>query len=769
METKMLDGPRSGGIGGAARFPSPSPVAAGHVRAKVCFLLGIGLEALFLFVLLFALCAASAPPARAEPAQRPPAAAARQFSRPQQVAAQCTPKVVITLLPAYGSFEDLRGTVECADPAAHRIAAYIYVSGWWTKPTFASPTAGIAADGSWVVDITTGGADQLATRVAVFLVAAGYTPPAMSGGPVLPAAIYDNAAAYLLAERAPKYRTLDFAGYRWRVKASSTPAGPGPNYFSDAEQDVRVDGSGHLHLALAYRNGRWYGTEVVNMLSLGQGVYTYTLRGPVDQLDVHAVFGLFTWDDVAPEANYREIDVEFSRWGDPAAPNAQYVVQPYQTAGNRHRFSLTLPGPRSRHVVHWRADGIDFRTEVEDPGSPGVWNSVHAWTYTGASNPAPGLENPRINFWLLDGRAPVNGLPAEVVVEDFEFAADGPPTAVLDVYRSGGGDGGVTAEPGGIDCGLDCAEDYALGTTVTLTATPQIGAAFLGWQGACTGAGACAVTLTENKVVTATFMPLVRLLVTRSGSGAGAVASTDGAVQCGTTCSAYYAQGAVVTLTATAELTSVFAAWSGACANAGPCVLAMAGDRSVDARFNVRTYNLAAAKAGAGGGVLTSQPGGIACGADCAEAYAYGTVVTVTAAPASGSVFGGWTGDCVGSGACMLVMEQSKFVTATFHGQGFPLTINTRGGARITSSPEGIDCGRICSAVFPEGTAVTLVNVTGAQYGMPPALVTVREALTESLAPLGDCLAPGACQVALTSSITVEVLPPVQYLSWLQK
>lgn len=41
---------------------------------------------------------------------------------------------------------------------------------WWTKPSLAAPATNIAANGAWKVDITTGGIDQCATRVLVFLV-----------------------------------------------------------------------------------------------------------------------------------------------------------------------------------------------------------------------------------------------------------------------------------------------------------------------------------------------------------------------------------------------------------------------------------------------------------------------------------------------------------------------------------------------------------------------------------------------------------------------
>jgi TolB protein len=76
-------------------------------------------------------------------------------------------------------------------------------------------------------------------------------------------------------------------------------------------------------------------------------------------------------------------------------------------------------------------------------------------------------------------------------------------TALLTVTRSG--KGRVTSAPAGINCGSDCSESYAVGTAVTLTATPLRGSTFTGWSGACSGTGACTLTMSADKSVTATF------------------------------------------------------------------------------------------------------------------------------------------------------------------------------------------------------------------------------------------------------------------------
>jgi len=71
-------------------------------------------------------------------------------------------------------------------------------------------------------------------------------------------------------------------------------------------------------------------------------------------------------------------------------------------------------------------------------------------------------------------------------------------------------------------------------------------------------------------------------------------------------------------------------------------------------------------KTGSGSGTVTSSPAGITCGVDCSESYAYTTVVTLSATPASGSMFTGWGGVCSGTGSCVVSMAGAKSVTATF-------------------------------------------------------------------------------------------------------
>jgi endoglucanase len=160
------------------------------------------------------------------------------------------------------------------------------------------------------------------------------------------------------------------------------------------------------------------------------------------------------------------------------------------------------------------------------------------------------------------------------------------------------------------------------------------------------------------------------LTVTKAGAGSGTVTSSPSGINCGSTCSANYSSGTSVTLTAAAASGSTFAGWSGACTGTGGCTVSMSAARSVTATFNTSgttNRSLSITKMGTGAGTVTSAPAGINCGSTCTASYANGTSVTLTAAASSGSTFAGWSGDCSGTGNCVLSMTAARNVTATFN------------------------------------------------------------------------------------------------------
>ncbi|WP_255317342.1 choice-of-anchor U domain-containing protein, partial [Candidatus Magnetobacterium casense] len=75
-----------------------------------------------------------------------------------------------------------------------------------------------------------------------------------------------------------------------------------------------------------------------------------------------------------------------------------------------------------------------------------------------------------------------------------------------------------------------------------------------------------------------------------SGTGDGTVTSSPVGINCGTTCSASFATGTSVTLTATASDNATFAGWSGDCTGTtSTCTVTMSAAKSVMATFNTAT------------------------------------------------------------------------------------------------------------------------------------------------------------------------------------
>jgi hypothetical protein len=284
----------------------------------------------------------------------------------------------------------------------------------------------------------------------------------------------------------------------------------------------------------------------------------------------------------------------------------------------------------------------------------------------------------------------------------------------MTVTLAGSGSGSVSSAPAGINCPGDCAQTYDQGTSVVLTATADSGSRFDSWSGCDSTAGnQCTVNVNSVESVSATFVKVWDLTVTKTGTGTGSVVSDPSGINCGATCTAAFDHGASVMLTATADSGSVFTGWNGSgCSGTGTCVVTMDAAKSVTADFTPGRV-LTVTKSGTGGGTVTSSPTGINCGGDCTETYLDTTVVTLTATPDGTSTFTGWSDPgCPGTGTCMVTMDANKTVDAVFTRITYNLHVDRTltGGASgsVTSSPAGITCGADCDQVYDSGTSVDL-------------------------------------------------------------
>ncbi|MDQ2700733.1 MAG: Ig-like domain-containing protein, partial [Actinomycetota bacterium] len=115
------------------------------------------------------------------------------------------------------------------------------------------------------------------------------------------------------------------------------------------------------------------------------------------------------------------------------------------------------------------------------------------------------------------------------------------------------------------------------------------------------------------------------------------------------------------------------------------------------------THALKVTRTGNGQGTVRSSPAGIECGPDCSATYPAGTPVTLTAEPATGSDFKGWSKDCPGdSTVCTVTTDQARDVETAFTLQKRSLALDKTddGDGEVSTSPAGIE--------FDYGTTVTL-------------------------------------------------------------
>ncbi len=358
-------------------------------------------------------------------------------------------------------------------------------------------------------------------------------------------------------------------------------------------------------------------------------------------------------------------------------------INPYPYA---HGYANTTNRWRTIMAYNNACNALGFNcTRIKYWSNPSV-------TYQGSpTGVAEGQSNP------ADNRKTLNNTAYTVA----NFRASSIITHSLTLTKAGNGNGTISG--GG---------NYAAGTTVTLTATPDANSTFAGWS-----PSPCAPSFTmpaNNLTCTATFnlsqSGQPDLIVTTVTSPSTGVAG--GSINVATTVKnqgtqaaglfwAIYHLSSDSTITPSDISTSYGCSFSSLAAGAssmcsgsivipasvapGTYYLGLYADpdnaisessetNNGSAATNQITitgsgsllYLLTVAKAGTGAGSVASNPPGINCGADCSESYTNGTSVTLTATPAAGSTFDGWSGACSGAGACTVTMNMAKSVNATF-------------------------------------------------------------------------------------------------------
>jgi hypothetical protein len=280
---------------------------------------------------------------------------------------------------------------------------------WWIQPFVAHPFTKIQTDSSWKNET------HLGTEYAAILVESGYHPlskvvtlPMEGNGVVAVVTAKGQPVAPILP------RAIHFSGYDWTALAAGSDRGGESNIYDPA--NVSTDEKGYLHLRMTPRDGRWTCAEVQLNRSLGYGTYKFVVQDSA-HLEPSAVLGMFTLDLAATAENRSELDIELSRWGNPAGKNAQYVIQPFYVPENVARF--TVPAGVLTHTVSWEPGLVSFKSvpgAAMNPGAKVI--STHVFT---SGVPTPAAEKVHIDLFDFYHSRNSEQRPAEVVIEKFEY------------------------------------------------------------------------------------------------------------------------------------------------------------------------------------------------------------------------------------------------------------------------------------------------------------------------------------------------------------
>ncbi len=183
-------------------------------------------------------------------------------------------------------------------------------------------------------------------------------------------------------------------------------------------------------------------------------------------------------------------------------------------------------------------------------------------------------------------------------------------------------------------------------------------------------------------------------------------------------------------------------------------------------------YLLMISNPGPGQGTVSGP--GISCGNTCLAACTAGTVVSLSAAAAPGSIFGGWAGGgCSGTGLCTVTMNANITITANFKTAPVSTTIPTTTTTSIrptttttstttvmtSSSTTSVSTTSIPPTTTP--TTTTTVMTTSSTTSVPP---TTRYTITASVTGAGGAISPvGTSSVSSGSSLRFSITPASRY------
>ena len=360
-----------------------------------------------------------------------------------------------------------------------------------------------------------------------------------------------------------------------------------------------------------------------------------------------------------------------------------------------------------------------------------AWWSRYAWTISGTatdyhyfpfdetdfSNHISGNTNLDFTVELWDSSKSTL-LATDTTVTGEPIKADHyiPITYTLNVNVNPSGSGSVAKNPNN--------SFYIYNELVQLTAVPAAGFEFSGWSGDAVGtSNPTTIAMNSNKNITANFTPITThtLNVIVNPVGGGNVTKVPD--------KSSYSHGETVVLIAAPSPYYLFTGWTGDVPGGTPTlVVTMDSSKTITARFTLETYPLTVNVTPVFSGHVDKDPS--------QSVFEHNAVVKMTAVPATGRIFTGWSGDASGNtNPIFLTMNSAKTVTANFTPITHTLSVNVSptGGGSVSKNPDKpvYDYGENVEISAVPAPGYTFTHWSGNAGGVDiPVYVTMHNDLT---------------------------------------
>jgi hypothetical protein len=170
--------------------------------------------------------------------------------------------------------------------------------------------------------------------------------------------------------------------------------------------NVWLDTEGMLHLRLYRGADGWTSSEVIGPVLAGYAAIEIEVAGSVAQLDPNVVAGFFVYEN-----DESEIDIEFSRWGEPMRSNGLFAIHGVGGRKGAHEFGCDRIADTARLAIDWAPRIIRFSVD-------GCRGPRRSWVFRGREVPRPNRHRLRFNLWSYRGKPPADGQAQEIVIRD---------------------------------------------------------------------------------------------------------------------------------------------------------------------------------------------------------------------------------------------------------------------------------------------------------------------------------------------------------------